>query len=439
MSSYTSQGSVVSLASPLVSLSNPVVSFASGQLVSLQPSVTSWSHDAFGKLRISEPQTLLDLKHVYDKQPLLESETTANSASSTHLPNEATVRMDVTTAQNSRIVRQSKRYVNYQPGKSHLVMVTGVLHTSTNAGLVARMGYFDNHADKSVDSGGNGFFLEYSGGEYFLVRRSYVSGSQVDTKIARANWLDPFDGHGASGITLDFTKAQILAIDLEWLGVGGVRIWFIVGRVPHLAYTFDHTNLISTTYMTRASLPVRYELEQTAAADGVAGSMKQICATVISEGGFVRNGMVPAYTPGTVTLSNTNETHAFSLSLKNGYNRVSVLPVSVDAGSPGTTAVAAIMRVYMYTALTNPSWSSAAHASSAVQVSTAGTLSTTSAMLVGACSVTTNGGANHVVPGDNMLLCSNIAGTSDILSVTLQRVGQQSIDIIPSIRWQEMF
>lgn len=416
-----------------------VTGIAAGQLISLQPSVTSWSHDAFGKLRVSEPQTLLDLKHVYDKQALLEDEITATGASSTHLPNEATVRMDVTTAQGSRIVRQSKRYVNYQPGKSHLVMVTGVLHTAVNTGITARMGYFDNHADKSVDSGGNGFFLEYSGGAYYLVRRSYVSGSQVDTKVARADWHDPFDGTGPSGVTLDFTKAQILAIDLEWLGVGGVRVWFIVGRVPYLAHTFDHTNLLTTTYMTRASLPIRYELEQTAAAGGVAASMKQICATVISEGGYVRNGMVPAYTPGTITLANTNETHAFSLSLKTGYNRVSVLPVSVDAGSPGTTAVAAILRVYLYSALTNPTWSIAAHASSAVQVSTAGTLSTTNAILVGACSVTTNGGANHVVPGDSMLLCAGIAGVSDVLSVTLQRIGNQSIDVVPSIRWQEMF
>lgn len=416
-----------------------VTAIADGQSISLQPNVSSWSHDAFGKLRVAEPQTLLDLKHVYDKQPLLEDELTATSASSTHLPNEATVRMDVTTAQGSRIVRQSKRYVNYQPGKSHLVMVTGVLHSATNTGIRARMGYYDDNTDKSVDSGGNGFFLEYSAGAYFLVKRSYVSGAQVDTKVERANWRDPLDGTGASGINLDFTKAQILAIDLEWLGVGGVRVWFIVGRTPYLAHVFDHTNLISTTYMTRASLPIRYELEQVAAAGGVAASMKQICATVISEGGYVRNGIVPAYTPGTITLANTNETHAFSLSLKNGYNRVSVLPVSLDAGSPGTTAVAAIMRMYLYSALTNPSWGSAAHASSAVQVSTAGTLSTTNAILVGACSVTTNGGSNQVVPGDSMLMCANIAGVSDILSVTLQRVGAQSIDVIPSIRWQEMF
>jgi hypothetical protein len=31
----------------------------------------------------------------------------------------------------------------------------------TSTGVISRIGYFDNHSDKTVDSQGNGFFFEY--------------------------------------------------------------------------------------------------------------------------------------------------------------------------------------------------------------------------------------------------------------------------------------
>jgi hypothetical protein len=36
------------------------------------------------------------------------------------------------------------------------------------------------------------------------------------------------DGTGRSGITLDVTKTQIFIVDLEWLGVGRVRLGFVI-------------------------------------------------------------------------------------------------------------------------------------------------------------------------------------------------------------------
>jgi hypothetical protein len=159
--------------------------------------------------------------------------------------------MDVTTTVGSRIVRQSKRYITYQPGKSLLVFMTGVLHTAVNTGITARMGFFDNHADKTIDSGGNGIFVEYSGGNYYLVLRSYVTGSQVDTKILKSAWnLDKMDGSGPSSITMDFTKAQILAIDLEWLGVGRVRVGFVIGGSIYYVHEFLHANLYDQSIST---------------------------------------------------------------------------------------------------------------------------------------------------------------------------------------------
>ena len=177
----------------------------------LEEIVALSNSDAFGRQRVSAPETLFDLSHLYDKQPLYVEELLVTGGTTTHLPNEAAVRMDVTTTAASRVVRQTKRYFNYQPGKSMLVLLTGVLTDVTNTGITSRIGFFDDAADKSVDISGNGVFFEYSGGTLKIVKRSYTTGAQVDTAVAAAGWSegDPLDGTGPSGVTFDPTKAQI--------------------------------------------------------------------------------------------------------------------------------------------------------------------------------------------------------------------------------------
>ncbi len=56
-----------------------------------------------------------------------------------------------------------------------------------------------------------------------------------------------------------------------------------------LAHTFHNDNEQTTTYMTTAILPIRYEIENTGTTAS-ASTMKQICSTVLSEGGFELSG-----------------------------------------------------------------------------------------------------------------------------------------------------
>jgi hypothetical protein len=96
---------------------------------------------------------------------------------------------------------------------------------------------------------------------------------------------------------------------VEWLGVGTVRMGFVIDGVFVPAHNFQHANLITTTYITTASLPLRYEITNT----GVAASsstMKQICSTVISEGGYELRGLQQAIgtaitAPRTLTTAGT--------------------------------------------------------------------------------------------------------------------------------------
>jgi hypothetical protein len=231
--------------------------------------------DAFGRLRVSEPFTLFDSAHRYQDNGLFDTATTG-TASAVYATDTSTVALNVSTGSGDQVIRETKRVFPYQPGKSLLILNTFVMNEA-KTGLRQRVGYFGAE---------NGIFIEQDGTTINLVKRSYITGSVVDTKIAKANWNgDKLDGNGGSGFTLDLTKSQIFWVDIEWLGVGSVRCGFIINGIYIVCHTFHHANLLDSVYMTTATLPIRYEITNTAATAS-ASLLKQVCSTVVSEGGY---------------------------------------------------------------------------------------------------------------------------------------------------------
>jgi hypothetical protein len=250
---------------------------------SLPVTIGGTNLDAFGRLRVSEPFTLFDSSHRYSDNNLWSTGTTGTAAA-TFSADEGLVNLTVGSANNDEVVRETTKVFAYQPGKSLLVMNTFVMGTA-KAGLRQRVGYYGS---------ANGFYIEREGSSAYFVERSSVSGAVVNTQVAQADWnQDPLDGTGASGITLDLSKSQILYMDIEWLGLGTARMGFIIDGQFVPAHNFNHANLTTTTYITTASLPLRYEMKNTAATSG-ASTLKQVCSTVISEGGFALTGLQQA-------------------------------------------------------------------------------------------------------------------------------------------------
>lgn len=287
--------------------------------------------DAFGRQRVSTPHTVFDLTHIYDKQPLYVEELLSSGGTSTHLPNESSVRMAVTTTIGSEVVRQTRRYFRYQPGKSMYVLLSGILvDNASNSGIRSRIGLFDDHTDKTVDVGGNGIYFQFSGGELKICKRSYITGSQVDTVLNPIDWSegDKLDGNGPSGVTFDPAAIQLFWIDLEWLGAGTVRCGiFIDGKSIHL-HSFHAANVMSSVYMTRASLPIRYEITQITGTS--AASMKQTCSTVLSEGGHDKVGRKFSRAMTTTRTVLTTLIPIMSIRLRNAYNRALILPEEME-------------------------------------------------------------------------------------------------------------
>ena len=255
--------------------------------------------DAFGRQRVSNPLTLFDSSHRYRDNGLWSSNT-ASGGSVAFQANEGLVNLSVTTTSGSLVYRETTKVFSYQPGKSLLILNTFVM-APAKTGLRQRVGYFGDD---------NGMYIELNNSTLSFVERSISSGVLTESRVAQANWnVDKMDGTGPSTVVLDISKAQILWMDIEWLGLGSVRMGFIIdGRfIP--CHVFHHANRIASTYISTGSLPLRYEIENTAATASNS-TLKQVCSTVISEGGYELRGaqqavQVPIGSPRDLTTALT--------------------------------------------------------------------------------------------------------------------------------------
>jgi hypothetical protein len=391
--------------------------------------------DAFGRVRTSSPQTIFDSKQIFDNSPLFwdDQETSGGGTGSTHNVNTASSTLSVSASTAGTRVRQTFQWFNYQPGKSQQILMTFVLDNSGGgAGITRRVGQFNAN---------NGLFLEDAEGTYKLVRRTYVSGSAVDNAVAQSAWnIDKLDGTGASGITLDFTKTQILVIDYEWLGVGRVRIGFNVNGVTYLAHQFLNANVLTDVYMSSPNLPLRFELSNSGT--GVASTFKCICCSVSSEGGSDHLGILRyASTGGTHVNADAAGTiyAVVGLRLKAGYLGCTINPISWSMLCKTPDDLEWMLYLNPTVAGT---FTYADETNSAVQTAKGATTNTVTngIQLAGgfiASNGTTSGGSSGGELDNALRLGSSIAGTPDQLVLCVRPLGA-SADVDGGLTWREL-
>lgn len=231
--------------------------------------------DFFGRTKVSNPYTIFEAEHVYAPSGRYNPETAGNG-SFIHVPDESVMDLRVTGVQGDRVTTESKRVIPYQPGKALQIMESFTM-APPQPGLRQRVGYFSRT---------NGIFLERLGNQTFMVLRHIASGQVLEERVPQSEWnIDPLDGSGDTGLTLDLTKSQIFWLEIEWLGVGSVRTGFAYNGNFITVHQFNHANLKTSTYMRTASLPLRYEIENTTTNNQLS-TMKHICSVAISNGGF---------------------------------------------------------------------------------------------------------------------------------------------------------
>ena len=287
--------------------------------------------DAFGRLRTSNPLTLFDSSHRYRDNNLWNSLIVGTGSTVGFVTTQGLVHIGIGTTAGCSIIRETTKVFSYQPGKSLEIMNTFIMN-APKTNLRQRVGYFG--AD-------NGIYFEVDGSTANFVERSIVSGIVSESRVPQSSWIyDRLDGTGPSGYTLDTTKAQIFWSDIEWLGVGTVRVGFVIdGQFIH-CHSFHHANRIESTYITTASLPLRYEIANTGVTTS-SSTLKQVCSTVISEGGYELRGLQQAV--GTVITSPVDLTTAgtyytvLSIRLKTTPNRLDAITILTALSILGVT------------------------------------------------------------------------------------------------------
>ena len=239
------------------------------------------SIDAFGRLRVSEVTSVLDIKQLGHKDPLFIDEELNGGATSVYENSGTTMS---TSSSGDWVVRQTYQRAFYQNGKSQQLFFT-FTNFQPETNILKRVGYYTSNFTSPYNDNFDGLFLSSEGGTIYT--NVYLNGVIVE-KTAQADWVDPLDGTGKSGITIDWSKSQILLVDFEWLGVGRVRWNLVIDGMIYHFHSTNNANNIEGVYMLSPNKPMRWEIRQTGAGSG---SFSHICSTVGTEGSINRLGV----------------------------------------------------------------------------------------------------------------------------------------------------
>jgi hypothetical protein len=412
--------------------------------------------DAFGKLRVSNPVTLLDIR--------FPGQTTGNpiflrnnlqicfDSSGSYTGTYGNSKLTIDASGNGYYISQSRNYCAYQPGKSLLFLASGVINPG-HSGYTTRIGYFDY--DPSLNNP-----LTVKNGLYF---QHDNSGNSINVKDASLNqiyqsqWnIDKMDGTGPSGLNLSFSKTQLFVIDMEWLGVGRVRFGFYAyGRIQYCHQIINVNNLTSP-YTDTINLPICYSIHSTSSPTGRADKFTQICSTVISEGGYTPLGRpfsVSTGSPTPVNISgNVEEPILFLRGNKSNLNyyHQNIIPTSVSMICSSTNDLILYKLVLFlagtYTG-TDPSWNNVNSNYSVAQYApnlSSGYSSANGIVLDegyfygrGTNTLTKLG---EVFTSQILQVTSDIRGNSDVLVLTATFVSSSgTTNVLGTIQWQELY
>lgn len=386
-----------------------------GQILKTGPD--SGAVDAFGRARTSAPYTLFDSTMRYNKRPDQWFDRIAGSGVVTYLTNESSAALTTTTASGDTVLRRTKQYFPYQPGKSMMIMQS-FAGSALASGLIQEVGIFDDQ---------NGVMLRASGTTLQFAIRSYTSGAIVENIVDQGQWnINTLE-------SLDFSKAQIFTTDLEWLGVGRVRAGFVINGEIIYCHEFNHYNALTSAYMATAILPLSYRIHNASAQDS-GRTIKQICSSVLSEGGYEPDGAVYSVGHDLATVPNiSGERITAGIRMASGRTGNVILPVRVSTATASSDVV--MWRLRLNPTLSGVAWTAADNGRGNVEVTTSGTASGGTIVDAGFVS---QGSANNydIAVAIRLALGQNASGVSDQLILTVD--SSSNAKALGMIGWVEI-
>jgi len=337
------------------------------------------------RLKVAPFQTVFFNTFQYGKETDVWDESVVGVGTATHNVNSSNVVMEVGSTAGSKVVRQTKNVMRYIPGRPATLAFSVRLETP-QVGIRRRFGLF-NETD--------GAFFEDDGGTYSYVIRSSTSGITTETRVTRENWNgEKFDGNGYSGVTADATKQQMISINYEWYGAGGVTFNWLMKNETIVSHEFENSNVRDTVWCRTPFLPIRMEIENVT---GVAGThyLYQGSNSLIQEGEPEKLGtLLSISNPITgTTMSAANTFYPIvSLRLKSSALQAVMLLRSLQAATNDNTNV--YWRLFENATLTGASWTNHPDPNSFMQYDTTATALTGGTVLLSGFTIA--GGASLV-------------------------------------------
>ena len=233
----------------------------------------------------------------------------------------------------------------------------------------------------------------------------------------------------------------IFWFNIEWLGVGYVRIGAIIDGILILLHEFKHSNLYDLPYIQTASLPPTYEIISTSGN----GSMSTICYTSINEGGYRPIGLLfSANTGNTEKEFTATPICALALKKKTGIN-LKVTGILTSISTATTTNAHLLVEVYKFidlddtTFLTGQSWVSVNDESCMLYDIDSTSITLTNGILIySQYSSQDMDQVNFNIKCDNAAITTNNDGQTDVICIVVRNSNNNNLEnIVCSATWSE--
>lgn len=181
---------------------------------SVAAGLSNFPTTVFGEGAVAESTPVLQGTFAYTVDNTeLTTNTVVGDATITQANGLAVLSSSTTTA-NSALL-QTRRHARYRAGLGGKSMFTTIFSAPV-AGTEMLIGLADETGSTAAFK--NGYMVGYIGTVFGFHRFQNDS----VTTVAQADWDDPLDGTGKSGMTLDKTKGNVWKIQFQYLGFGAI-------------------------------------------------------------------------------------------------------------------------------------------------------------------------------------------------------------------------